>query len=97
MCGDSLVRGVPDLGCSASAWLRYALHIAAFEAADEPQELLQKTVLVLQDVTCGEDAARELRDLLSEYRGFIALDAPAGDATASEMRDKLSRWRTWLG
>jgi sugar phosphate isomerase/epimerase len=71
-----------------SAWLRYGLDPAAFDAASDPFALAAKTVLLWWDARnepqpAGWDA----------FGGFVVLDRAAGDATRPEMRNAIFRWK----
>jgi len=71
-----------------SAWLRYGLDPAVFDAASDASALAPKTVLLWWD-------AREPVRLRGweDFRGFAVLDRGDGDATTTEMRDAIFRWK----
>jgi len=102
----TFATGTHDLGRLSkeadSAWLRYALDIAALDAASEPQDLLSKTVLVWHAHQTGEPEGDELPktrrtlDVAAQFRGFLALEIAGGDASAVDVRAALQKWRTML-
>lgn len=67
-----------------SAWLRYGLEPAAFDAASDVTPLRPKTVLLWRDAFSANAAVG-----WEDYRGFVALDRSAGDATIASF--KLNR------
>ncbi|MDQ6929372.1 MAG: hypothetical protein M3126_01720 [Candidatus Eremiobacteraeota bacterium] len=84
-----------------SAWLRYALEYARFDAGSEPAPLLPKTVLLwhtrsANEIESDESAqhARMLEDAQS-FLGFLVLDA-AGSGDVARMHGSVRRWRTIL-
>lgn len=72
-----------------SAWLRYGPDFSALDAGSDAEALLPKTVLVWSEL-----GSEPLAEMLSEYRGFVAMDAAQGDASSAEMKNALRRWRT---
>jgi sugar phosphate isomerase/epimerase len=73
-----------------SAWLRYGLEPAAFDAASDVASLAGRTVLLWS----ADGAAPE--PLLAEwaaYQGFVALTRQPGDASIAEMKNAIRRWR----
>ena len=71
-----------------SAWLRYGLEPALFDAASDPLALAPKVVLLWWDAYARAQLAG-----WEHFRGFAALDRIEGDATVPQMCDALSRWR----
>lgn len=76
-----------------SAWLRFGPDFTAFDAADEPQALLPRTVLAWY---AGGDArsAIGLRTLLNEFRGFVAVEHPAGSADGQSVILAIAQLRS---
>ena len=73
-----------------SAWLRYGLEPAAFDAAsDVAVAARQKTVLAL-----GGMHRRSRIRRLEAFRGFVVLDRATGDATSSEMKTRFAVGRS---
>jgi hypothetical protein len=70
-----------------SAWLRFGLEPAAFDAASNPLDLSGKAVLLWTDDRLEPDP-----NSWSDFRGFMVLDRPGGDATPEEMKQALLRW-----
>ena len=66
-----------------SAWLRYGLEPAAFDAASDPLALAPKTVLLWRDTQSAQLTGWE------QFRGFVALDRADGGATVENF--KLNR------
>jgi sugar phosphate isomerase/epimerase len=66
-----------------SAWLRYGLEPAAFDAASDPLALAPKTVLLWRDAQSAQLTGWE------QFRGFVALDDVDGGATVENF--KLNR------
>ncbi|MDQ2871616.1 MAG: sugar phosphate isomerase/epimerase [Candidatus Eremiobacteraeota bacterium] len=75
-----------------SAWLRYAPDFGAFDASDQPADLLPKTVLAWYSVVDSRQV-RPLVALLSDFRGFVALDAPAESPQGQAIVEILSSLR----
>ncbi|MGC2131081.1 MAG: TIM barrel protein [Candidatus Aquilonibacter sp.] len=71
-----------------SAWLRYGLDPAAFDAASDPQTLASKTVLLWWDAQAQPNLGS-----WEAFRGFVVLDRASGDATSAEMTNAISRWK----
>jgi sugar phosphate isomerase/epimerase len=65
-----------------SAWLRYGLEPAAFDAASDPLVLAPKTVLLWWDAQSAPQFTG-----WEQFRGFLALDRADGGATPAEMRE----------
>lgn len=89
---QTLAASVHDLKRVAkeadSAWLHYGLDLDAFEAADEPQTLMQKTVLVVRDVERSRNAVQP-----AQFRGFVVLDAGSESASSAMMRAAIANLR----
>ncbi|MGZ3509731.1 MAG: sugar phosphate isomerase/epimerase family protein [Vulcanimicrobiaceae bacterium] len=75
-----------------SAWLRFGPDFTAFDAADEPQSLLSRTVLAWYT---GGDAhtAIAVRTMLCDFRGFIAVEHPAGTSDGQAVILALAQLR----
>lgn len=71
-----------------SAWLRYGLDPAAFDAASDPQTLADKAVLLWWDARSDPHPAG-----WDAFRGFVVLDRTPGDATRTEIKNAISRWK----
>ncbi len=69
-----------------SAWLRYGIEPAAFDAASNPEDLAERTVLLWANALGEPDAVAAW----SSYLGFIVL---TGDAPVPEMTNAIRRWR----
>ena len=85
-----------------SAWLRYALEIATFDAASDPELLIPKAVLLWHTHAPGEvesdesPAVSRVLELAKDFRGFLVLDVPGGNADAGTMRSVIRMWCTIL-
>lgn len=71
-----------------SAWLRFALDPAAFDAASEWTPLLERAVLGFENA-----AAQPSLERWREFNGFVALGG-SGAMSAPEMNEAMRRWRT---
>ncbi len=71
-----------------SAWLRYGLDPAAFDATSDLQSLASKAVLLWWDAQTEPNPGG-----WQAFRGFVVLDRATGDATSSEMTNAISRWK----
>jgi sugar phosphate isomerase/epimerase len=71
-----------------SAWLRYGLDPAAFDAASDPQTLAPKTVLLWWDMQTQLNLAG-----WETFRGFVVLDRVPGDATSAEIKSAILLWK----
>jgi sugar phosphate isomerase/epimerase len=71
-----------------SAWLRYGLDPAAFDAASDPQTLASKTVLLWWDTQKQLNLAG-----WEAFRGFVVLDHVPGDATIAEIKSAILLWK----
>ncbi|MGA8841720.1 MAG: TIM barrel protein [Candidatus Aquilonibacter sp.] len=71
-----------------SAWLRYGLDPAAFDAASDPQTLASKTVLLWWDTQKRLNLAG-----WEAFRGFVVLDHVPGDATIAEIKSAILLWK----
>ncbi|HEY5349446.1 MAG TPA: hypothetical protein VIJ64_06930 [Candidatus Lustribacter sp.] len=70
-----------------SAWLRYGLDPAVFDAAGNWEPLAEKNVLLWCDALAQPSFRWEA------FNGFIALDRADGAMTMPEMNDAMRRWR----
>jgi sugar phosphate isomerase/epimerase len=83
-----------------SAWLRYSLDFAAFDAGSDPAPLMQRAVLLWHEHEAGESDSDEtpLGDRFmketASYRGFFVLDSKGGGSNAHIMRNAARKWRT---
>jgi sugar phosphate isomerase/epimerase len=76
---------------SDSAWLRFGLEPAAFDAASDPMLLAEKTVLIWASF---EASLREAPQDDKWFGGFVALDRQQGDASVEEAKIAVRTWRT---
>jgi len=85
-----------------SAWLRYAVDVDALDAASNPRDTLERTVLLwhVHDAAEGESdelaKTRRTLDLADAFHGFLALEIAEGGADATAMANALRKWRTML-
>ncbi|MBV9149713.1 MAG: hypothetical protein JO024_07600 [Candidatus Eremiobacteraeota bacterium] len=85
-----------------SAWLRYGIEVDALDAASEPRELLDRTVLLWHVHDIGELDSDELPktrrtlDLAGHFHGFLTIEIKDGAADAATMRNALRKWRTMI-
>jgi sugar phosphate isomerase/epimerase len=73
---------------SDSAWLRFGLEPAAFDAASDTTPLWIKTVLVWSNLGLNPD-----RETL-EQRSYVVLDDPNGTTAHEHMLRAMRAWRT---
>jgi sugar phosphate isomerase/epimerase len=73
-----------------SAWLRYGLEPAAFDAASDLSTLPDKVVLLWSQVAADPAA---VRSLYPEFRGYLTLDDASGNADAEKIKTRLQAWR----
>lgn len=71
-----------------SAWLRFALEPAAFDAASEWTPLLERTVLGWEDASSQPHYER-----WGDFNGFVTLGG-SGATAIVEMNEAMRRWRT---
>lgn len=71
-----------------SAWLRFALDPAAFDAASDWTALLERAVLAVESAGAPPSAAR-----WTAFNGFVVLTG-AGAMTLPEMNEAMRQWRT---
>jgi sugar phosphate isomerase/epimerase len=77
-----------------SAWLRFALEPAAFDAGSDPGALAPNTVMLWSDVDEAQThAMRAAIDSFSEFRGHLALDERDGGATIAHVQNAMHVWR----
>jgi len=103
---DTLVAGGHELKRLSkeadSAWLRYALDVDALDAASEPSDLLEKTVMLSHVHDPGEidsdefPKTRRTLDLADRFHGFLTIEIADGQADPAAMRNALRKWRTLL-
>ncbi len=70
-----------------SAWLRYGIEPSAFDAASDPTDLAERTVLL------WADALGEPEPLLDGWPSFVGFVVLAGTAPVAEMTSAIRRWR----
>ncbi|MBV8727135.1 MAG: hypothetical protein JO233_05060, partial [Candidatus Eremiobacteraeota bacterium] len=87
---------------SDSAWLRYGIDVDALDAASDPAELLDRTVLLWHaheesEIDSDEfPKTRRTLDLAEHFHGFLAIEIADGAANAAMMRSALRKWRTMI-
>ena len=85
-----------------SAWLRYAVEVDALDAASDPSELLDRTVLLWHVHDAAEidsdefPKTRRTLDLAEHFHGFLTIEIKDGAADAAMMRNALRKWRTMI-
>lgn len=76
-----------------SAWLRFGPALDRFDAADDRDAVLARSVIAFFP---GAEPSAYAR-LLGSLRGFAVLDDDAGAATAGQMKNALHAWRNAFG
>lgn len=76
-----------------SAWLRFGLEPAAFDAASDVAALADRTVLLWSSLDTQPDV---LLTQWPDYRGFLALTHPSGCAMPEDVKNAIRRWRIAL-
>jgi sugar phosphate isomerase/epimerase len=85
-----------------SAWLRFGVEVDALDAASDPKDLLDKTVLLWHMHAPAElesdelPKTRRILDLANQFHGFLALEITGGRANRESMHNALRKWRTML-
>ncbi|HET7813220.1 MAG TPA: TIM barrel protein [Candidatus Baltobacteraceae bacterium] len=72
-----------------SAWLRFGPDLDRFEASDDRDAILARSVIAF--FPAGEPSASAR--LLTGFRGFAVLDDAAGTSDAGQMKNALHAWR----
>jgi sugar phosphate isomerase/epimerase len=76
-----------------SAWLRYGLDPAAFDAASDAASLADRTVLLWSSAGNTPDT---LFAAWPDFRGFLAVEDVSGAATPAGMKNAIRSWRIAL-
>ncbi len=70
-----------------SAWLRYGIEPATFDAASNAADLTERTVMLWSDALAAPEA------LLAAWPSFLGFAVLTGDAAVPEMTNAIRRWR----
>ena len=73
-----------------SAWLRFGVAPAQFDAASDARAVVDNIVLLWSHANALPDT---VRNAFPEFRGYLALDDASGAAQAAEMKTRLQAWR----
>jgi sugar phosphate isomerase/epimerase len=76
-----------------SAWLRFGLQPARFDAAGDPRALAPNTVLLWSDAADSAASIASTIGAFAEFRGHLTLDEAQGSATVPQLAGAVAAWR----